>query len=809
MKLPEDQKSRTPVEAQAPVAGDSGEARPGYAYRSNAVEEPPSRFDPRMFLGIFLGYWWLILVFLLVGAAGGAAYCILGTPKYRASCMYEIIEERALEFGARSTQETLLRGFDRQIMMLESKALQSQVETKLAPEWKMRIDDLEAEVTVERERRNSTILQISVEAMDENYAVRFLEELLASYEDMRRIEQNKALDNALRGLRLEKMRIENELEDAERQLVRFEENHSLRLMERQARTSQEFLGDLLERQNMIRMERTMIGVQLSALEDANVPTIQDVLTLTLEGYGGTRGTPSAEGPVATASDDGLGMPEGGGGMTNRQASPSVLFEASAGTDSVGVGETRKWRSLEQQLSGLKDQYTESLRKYRPTHPTMINLMRQIEKTRRDLEFEGEIARKRLQARFDALRILENAINSVAQAWKTDMTLDIPQRAEYSTLKSTVSRLRGFNDQLGERMTNISAKSNQSTITKKLTDPESKGQVWPNIPTVMTASIGGSLGLGVALAFALFFYDSRFMDVMAIEQKLGLEFISGIPLWERVMRNVDPDTEYIIIDKSKPNAVTESYRSLRTNLETRIGERNRGYTLMLTSADAAEGKSVTVCNLGIAFSWTGKRVLIVDADLRRANIHNLLGIDDPGKGLTEVLLGEEADWRELVMKTSHPNVDFLPAGEFNHESPELCTPARMRELTNQWNQEYDIVLLDTAPIGCLIDAAMMARGCDGVMMVCFHGRTSFSSMRHALRRLEGTNVLGFVLNAIDIPRSHGRYTAAYYGYRWRYDNYAYYYYYSTSLYGYGAYKYRDAEGDAVQSIKSKEVEDQSA
>jgi succinoglycan biosynthesis transport protein ExoP len=804
MKLPDEDKARKPsgVNSLPPGGGALAETAgsSGY-YSSRASEGSVNRFDPRLFIGIFLGYWWLILVILLAGAASGAAYCILGTPKYKATCMYEIIEERVLEFGSRSTEESLLRGFDRQMMMLQSEALKTHVETRLAPEWMMQIEDLEATVAVQRERRNSTILQISVTAVDEDYAVRFLEELLASYEEMRRIEQSKALDNALRGLRLEKVRIENDLEDAERQLVRFEENHNLKLMERQAQHAQEFLGELLERENRIKMERTMIGVQLNALENANVPTIQDVLALTLETGVGQRPM-TTEGPVATVENEGLGsgMPEGG--LSRRQASPSVLFQSAGGMQTPGGSETIKWRSLEQQLAGLKDQYTENLRKLRPSHPAMVELLHEIEKTRKDLEFEGEIARKRLQARFDALKILEDAIGSVARAWRTDMALDIPDRAEYSTLKNNVGRLRGFNDQLGERMVSISSKSNESIITRKLTDPESKGKIWPNAITVMTASLGGSVALGLALAFGLFFYDSRFMDVMAIEQKLGLEFISGIPLWERVIHHVDPDTEYIIIDKAKPNAVAEAYRSLRTNIETRIGNREGGYSLLLTSTDAAEGKSVTVCNLGIAFSWTGKRVLVVDGDLRRANIHNLFGIEDPGKGLSELLIGEVDDWHDLVLKTKHPNVDILPAGEFNRESPELCTPARMRELCDQWDKEYDIVLLDTAPVGCLIDAAMMARGVDGVLMVCFHGRTSFSSMRHALRRLDGTNVLGFVLNAIDIPRSHGRYTAAYFGYRWRYDNYAYYYYYSTSLYGYGAYKYRDAEAAKAEAEPSK-------
>ncbi|OPZ23176.1 MAG: Tyrosine-protein kinase YwqD [Lentisphaerae bacterium ADurb.BinA184] len=249
-----------------------------------------------------------------------------------------------------------------------------------------------------------------------------------------------------------------------------------------------------------------------------------------------------------------------------------------------------------------------------------------------------------------------------------------------------------------------------------------------------------------------------------------------------------------MDRDKPNAASEAYRSLRTSLERFIADK-KGYSLLLTSADAGEGKSCTTANLGIAFSWTGKRVLLIDADLRRPNLHTALGEKNAAKGLTQFFLGEVTDWREIVRPTAYENVDFIPAGRFVYEATELCSASVLRRLMQSWAEQYDLIILDSAPVGRIVDTAMIARGCDGVLLVSLHGKSSVPAIRHALRRLEGCNVLGFCLNAIDMPRGHGYYYGGSYGYKWRYGLYSYYYYYSNSLYGYGYddyYATKDAE-----------------
>jgi uncharacterized protein involved in exopolysaccharide biosynthesis len=106
---------------------------------SGGHKSPPeelNKFDPRRILGLIIAYWWLITLFALVGAAGGATYCVLGAPKFQAVCQYQIYVEKALDIGAQTTAEAQSRQLSRQITILQSSVLENRVKTKLAPKYK-------------------------------------------------------------------------------------------------------------------------------------------------------------------------------------------------------------------------------------------------------------------------------------------------------------------------------------------------------------------------------------------------------------------------------------------------------------------------------------------------------------------------------------------------------------------------------------------------------------------------------------------------------------------------------------------------
>ncbi|MCF7853208.1 MAG: polysaccharide biosynthesis tyrosine autokinase, partial [Candidatus Pacebacteria bacterium] len=548
---------------------------------------------------------------------------------------------------------------------------------------------------------------------------------------------------------------------------------------------------LLQRQQSLRTERAMIGIQLRALKDADAPTVQDELALSLEAHGATSGQGTGGGgsqPLTTAADTNTAAGEEGQTASTSEGES----EQTAVPRFSGLGQTSHWEQMEFAISQLQALYDKRLDTYKPEHPVMVKLRTNIHQAKESIKFQSELARRRLQARYNALKIQQEALSDVTQGWAgPQQDLTIAEASEYRDLQQEVERLGKLVSSIAHRIIDVSAQSGESLITRMVAEPAGIGQVWPKPMIVVPASFAGAFGVGVGLAFLLFFFDSKFTDIMAIEQKLGLPFIGGIPRWQRVLHDYDPE-ETIIMDKDEPNAVSEAYRSLRISLDGYL-EDKKGYALLVTSADPGEGKSATVANLGVAFSWSERRVLLVDADLRRPNLHNVLGQKNSDHGLTQILMGEVADWRESLRHTDYENVDFIPAGKFVYEASELCSRERLGSLLDSWGQEYDIVILDSAPIGRIVDTAMVAKSCDGALLMALHGKASFPAMRHALRRLEGTNVLGFCLNAIEMPRGHGHYYRGYSGYM-RYGMYSYYQYYSQALYGYGYDYYGPDESD---------------
>lgn len=768
-------------------AGDA--ARPPFQGH-RAPPEEINKFDPRKFIGLALAYWWLIMLFVLIGAGGGAAYCVLGTPKFRAACQYQVFVEKALTHGMETTLEQRSRELGRQMTMINSEILKNRVRNKLAPEWENRLPNRTVEVSVVK-AKHTPVLTITANAANEEYAVAFLRELIAGYEEIRKLDELEATERSLRSLRMEKDRLQNELTDARERLKEFQQRHNLKISSMRSQYEEQRLTNLMGRMNSLQMEASMIESQLNALRDANTATINDVMTLTMETHAVAGGTdaPAAASPESSAATSDL--PNGGGGDSDALRLPAAILG--------GNWHGRGWERYEERLARLEAAYHEKLKHYKPTHPAMGMIKQQIAQVRKDIEFESELARRRLQARYDALKIQKEALETAIGGWRNAYNnLTIADAAQLSEIQGEVMRMSGLVGQLSNKIIDVASKSTEAIITQLIAEPRGRGQIWPQPLKIMGASTGGAAAIGIGLAFAFFFLDTRFTDAVAIEHRLNLPFISGIPRWERVIKDLDPDVS-IVMDKGHPNAVSEAYRCMRVNLERLMGEK-KGYSLMLTSADAGEGKSITTANLGIAFSWTGRKVLILDADLRRPNLHNAMGMKSSNVGLTQFLIGEVPDWRQLTQKTDFENIDLIQAGKFVYEAPELCSPSRFRGILDEMGKVYDLIILDTAPVGRIVDTAIMGRACDGIMFVSLHGKTSVPAIRHALKRLEGTNVIGFCLNAIDMPRGHGYYYGGYYNYRWQYGLYSYYYYYSTSLYGYEYGK--DEEGYGYSGYGSR-------
>jgi capsular exopolysaccharide synthesis family protein len=206
--------------------------------------------------------------------------------------------------------------------------------------------------------------------------------------------------------------------------------------------------------------------------------------------------------------------------------------------------------------------------------------------------------------------------------------------------------------------------------------------------------------------------------------------------------------------------SEAMKTLRTNL---IFSGPSVRVIGLTSYGAAEGKSTISFQLAVSFAQAGKRVLLVDADLRRSVMANRLQVKSKPEGLSHYLTGQ-ANVSDLLCETDMPGMYIMFAGTRVPNSTELLGSENFAKLIPALKEAFDYVIVDTAPLGQVIDCAVMAPYLDGVAMVIDSTNNSYKLERKIKHQIEksGGKVLGAILNQVDFSLQRGYYSR-YYGY----------------------------------------------
>lgn len=208
---------------------------------------------------------------------------------------------------------------------------------------------------------------------------------------------------------------------------------------------------------------------------------------------------------------------------------------------------------------------------------------------------------------------------------------------------------------------------------------------------------------------------------------------------------------------------ESIKTLRTNIQF---SSKQVKVVLLTSCYPNEGKSDIAFSLSLEMGKAGKRVLLVDADIRKSNFIKRYSVNQTIHGLSQYLSGQvERQW--LTYQTNFPNVDMIFAGPLAPNPSELLGDPAFGELLEEKRKEYDYIFIDTPPIGNMIDAAIVAEKSDGAVLVIESEAVSYNVAQKSLAQLErsGCKILGAVLNKVDMKKD--KYYSSYYG---RYGGY---------------------------------------
>jgi capsular exopolysaccharide synthesis family protein len=285
----------------------------------------------------------------------------------------------------------------------------------------------------------------------------------------------------------------------------------------------------------------------------------------------------------------------------------------------------------------------------------------------------------------------------------------------------------------------------------------------HLKTGLLGLIAG-LPLGCALAFLRERFDDRLRGRSDLETYAGAAVLAVVP---RVPHWKDPSESPVVTLVEPKSAAAEAYKTLRTSVLFAAAQRGM-HTLMITSANAQEGKTGTTANLGVALAQSGKRVIIVSADLRKPRLHRFFRSQN-GTGLTNVLAGE-SNALEVLNWVGVENLRLLPSGPVPGNPAELLGSEAMQALLRELQEASDFVLIDAAPVLPVADAMTLTPLTDAVLFVADARRTTRGAIEQARHQLDQVNarVIGTVLNNFDPSKAPGEAHQHYGYYAYRMD-----------------------------------------
>src|SRR3984957_10156174 len=433
-------------------------------------------------------------------------------------------------------------------------------------------------------------------------------------------------------------------------------------------------------------------------------------------------------------------------------------------------------TLRAELLSLTAQYSQLTTRYGANFPRVRELRNQIASVQNQIDIEMRNVQQPIREEYNnsthTLNLMQTQVDKQREAaYKLNESA-----AQYALLRQDAESSRVLYDQLQLKLkeSNLAAGLNTASIT---VIDEAMLPLGPVSPDVLTnGMIAAALGilLGVLGAFIFDLLDDTLRTTDDVELFSGLLSIGAIPHFQSSGKGRRPDDvgeepgerRRLISITAPASPTAEAYRALRSSILLSAID-NPLRTLVITSAFMSEGKSTLSANIAVILAQRGERVLIVDADLRRSTLHLLFGLRRPAQGLTN-LLSRQTDESVILHPVSQvPSLAYLPAGAVPPNPAELLASHRMAEMMRQWSEQYDRVIIDTAPILAVSDSLAPAARADSVLLVVRAGVTRKKALmrtREMLRRVNA-HLLGAVVNDIDMRKdSYYDYSGPYtYGY----------------------------------------------
>ena len=427
------------------------------------------------------------------------------------------------------------------------------------------------------------------------------------------------------------------------------------------------------------------------------------------------------------------------------------------------------QQLKNQSAKLQSDYQEKLQIYKPEYPLMLQLQSQINEINLQIQNASNkvtnTVSKALKAEADAAKQRESELRNKLAKQQSNLLAYRDKSIDYNLLQRDVETNRKIYEALFERSKEFEISSGLGKNNVSIVDPAlvPNKPFKPNAP--LNVALGGVLGLflGILSSFLFEFVNDKVRTSDELEKLTSLPILGIIPRMRGT--GLDADIKRAMISNLDPtSAVAEAFRSMTTMLmfATRTG---LPHTLNITSALPSEAKSSTCVNLATSLGQMGKRVLLIDADLRKPTAHQRFKLDNT-VGLSSYLT-YQAELEEAVQDTNIKNVQLLTAGPIPPNPVELLASDRLETLLGLAPEFFDVIIFDSPPTIGLSDAFILSNRVNATILVAAYGQARRRIILDTLKRLRraNANLIGVIFTKVKGKAGHG------YGYGYGYGYYA--------------------------------------
>ncbi len=437
----------------------------------------------------------------------------------------------------------------------------------------------------------------------------------------------------------------------------------------------------------------------------------------------------------------------------------------AGNDTAALealpifSENKTLQSLRDQILKADQHIAELSKKYGPKHPLMIKAVEDREVLLREKQKELQRIVHSTEMNYKLAKSTEENLKDLLEQTKQELINLKDRMIQYDILKREADTNRALYDALIKRIKQQSASEQTQTVNiwvvKKAEVPDEPATP-KKMRNLLLAVVLGLFG-GIGMAFFVEYLDNTVKSVEEVEQKTGVPVLTVVADVKKKHESIDRQ----VLEHPR-GPIAESFRALRSQLMLSSAE-HPPRSILISSAVEGEGKTALVVNLATTLSEANRSVLAIDCDLRKPRLHKAFDIVND-RGLSSYLVGE-AEEQDVIVNLSEPKIDVMTSGPIPPNPAELLASNRMEELVKRMKDKYDFVLFDSSPILSATDSQILSRLAEGTILVIRAGETTFEQLQGALRlfRSVNANILGIVLNGVDLGKNEQYYYHGYYSY----------------------------------------------